>query len=53
MTYVVLMLLLALTGAAEEAPVPDGEVVTETCDATSTEPCDAATPSELPGPRPL
>lgn len=55
MIYII-MLLMALSGVAEEAPVPSGEVITDqecpfgrdNCEATEEPP----PPSELPGPRP-
>lgn len=51
MTYVVLMLLIALAGTAEDAPAPPEGVIPEECGFAS---CDTPPPppSELQGPPP-
>lgn len=59
MTYLVLMLLFALAGVAEDTPAPPEGVITETCPngSDSNQDCpqpvtSTTTPSELPGPPP-
>lgn len=58
MTYVALMLILALAGTAEDMPPQPEGVITETCNNENADTNECATvtstttPSELPGPPP-